>query len=60
MFLRSVIASSDVKDAHLLFHILDEVICRWVCQIIIHGIINNASNYVSTSKMFKEEHPTIL
>jgi hypothetical protein len=60
MFLRSVNSSSDVKNAHLLFHLLDEVMWRWVCQIIVHVIIDNASNYVSTSKMFEEKHPTIF
>ena len=60
MFLRSMNAFGDVKDAHLLFHLLDEVMSRWVCQIIVHVIIDNASNYVYTSKMFEEKHLTIF
>ena len=48
MFLKSVDASDQVKDAQLLFHLLDEVVEEVGVQNVVQVIIDNAFNYVAT------------
>ena len=59
MFLKSVDASDQVKDAQLLFHLLDEVVVEVGIQNVVQVITNNASNYVAAGRMLEEKHPTI-
>jgi hypothetical protein len=47
MFLRPLYASSDAKDAQLLFLLFDEVVVEVGVHNVVHGIIDNASNYVA-------------
>jgi hypothetical protein len=46
MFLRLVDASDRVKDANLLFELLDEVVMEVEVANVVQVIIDNASNYV--------------
>ena len=59
MFLKSVDASDQVKDAQLLFRLLDEVIEEVGVQNVVQVITDNASNYVAAGRMLEEKHPTI-
>jgi hypothetical protein len=59
MFLKSVDASDEVKDAQLLFRLLDEVVVEVGVENVVQVITNNASNYVAAGKMLEEKHPTI-
>ncbi|KAH9293466.1 hypothetical protein KI387_041331, partial [Taxus chinensis] len=46
MFLKSVDASDRVKDANLLFELLDEVVVEVGVENVVQIITDNASNYV--------------
>ena len=59
MFLKSVDASDQVKDAQLLFHLFDEVVMEVGVENVVQVITDNASNYVAVRKMLEEKHPTI-
>ena len=59
MFLKSVDASDQVKDAQLLFRLLDEVVEEVGVQNVVQVITDNASNYVAAGKLLEEKHPTI-
>lgn len=59
IFLKSVDASDQVKDAQLLFHLLDEVVEEVGVQNVVQVITDNASNYVATGRLLEEKHPTI-
>ena len=59
MFLRSVNASDQVKDAHLLFFLLDDVVEEVGLQNVVQVIIDNVSNYVAAGRLLKNKHPTI-
>ena len=59
MFLRSVDASDQEKDAQPLFRLLDEVIEEVGAQNVVQIIADNASNYVVAGRMLEEKHPTI-
>jgi hypothetical protein len=59
MFLKSVDASDQVKDAHLLFRLLDEVVEEMGVQNVVKIITNNVSNYVVVGRMLEEKHRTI-
>ena len=60
MFLRLVDASDRVKDGHLLFQILDEVVQEVGVANVVQIITDNASNYVLVGKMLEEKHKTIF
>ena len=60
MFLRSDDASEKVKDAHLLFQLLDEVFEEVGLDNFVQIITDNASNYVLVCKMLEEKHKTIF
>ena len=60
MFLRSRDASDHVKDANLLFRLLDEVVEEVGETNVVQIITNNASNYVLVGKMLEEKHKTIF
>jgi hypothetical protein len=60
MFLRSVDASDRVKDANLLFELLDEVVMEVGVANVVQVITDNASNYVLAGKMLEEKHKTIF
>ena len=60
MFLRSVDASDKVKDATLLFELLDEIIQEVGEQNVVQVITDNASNYVLAGKMLESKYNTIF
>ena len=51
MFLRPVDASDQVKDAHLLFRLLDDIFEEVGVQNVVQVIIDNASNYVAARRL---------
>ena len=57
MFLRSVDAFDQVKDAQLLFHLLDGVVMEVGPKNVVQIITDNASNYVAAGRMLEEKHP---
>jgi hypothetical protein len=59
MFLKSVDASDQVKDANLLFRLLDEVVEEVGVQNVVQVITDNAANYVAAGKMLEQKHRTI-
>jgi hypothetical protein len=60
MFFRSVDASDRVKDANLLFELLDEVVMEVGVENVVQVITDNASNYVLAGKRLEEKHKTIF
>ena len=59
MFLKSVDASDQVKNAQLLFRLLDEIVMEVEAENVVQVITDNASNYVAAGNMLEEKHPTI-
>jgi hypothetical protein len=59
MFLKSVDAFNQVKDANLLFRLLDEVVEEVGVQNGVHVITDNAANYVAAGRMLEKKHRTI-
>jgi len=59
MFLKSIDASDQVKDAQLLFRLLNEVVMEVGVENVVQVITDNASNYVAAGKMLEEKCPTI-
>ena len=60
MFLKSFDASDRVKDAHLLFHLLDEVVEEVGVENVVQIITDNAFNYVLAGKLLEENHLAIF
>ena len=60
MLLKSVDASDTVKDAALLFELLDNIIQEVGEQHVVQVITNNASNYVLAEKMLETKYKTIF
>jgi hypothetical protein len=60
MFFKSFDASDKVKDANLLFQLLDEIVISVVETNVVQIIINNASNYVLAGKMLEAKYRTIF
>ena len=59
MFLKSVDASDQAKDAQLLVHLWDEVVEEVGVQNVVQVIIDNASNYVEVGRLLEEKHAPI-
>jgi hypothetical protein len=51
MFFKSIDASDKVKDANLLFQLLDEIVMSVGEANIVQIISDNASNYILAGKM---------
>jgi hypothetical protein len=60
MFLKSVDASDKMKDANLLFQLLDEIVISVVEENVVQIITHNASNYVLVGKMLEAKYMTIF
>ena len=54
MFLRSVDASDRMKDGHLLFQLLDEVVEEVGVANVVQIITDTSSNYVLAGKLLEE------
>jgi len=50
MFLKSIDASDQVKDAQLLFRLLDKVVMKVGVENVVQVITNNAFNYVAAER----------
>jgi hypothetical protein len=59
MFFKLVDASDQVKDANLLFYLLDEVVEEVGVQNVVQVITDNDANYVAARRMLEEKHRTI-
>eukprot|EP00253_Pinus_taeda_P023997 PITA_23997 len=60
MFMKSVDASSHIKDAKLLCNLLDVFILEVGAEHVVQVITDNAANYVVAGKMLMERHPTLF
>ena len=60
MFLKSIDASNKIKDGHLLFQLLDQVVEEVEVANVVQIITDNASNYVLGDKLLEEKHKTIF
>jgi hypothetical protein len=60
VFLKSVDASNEVKDAKLLCDILDAVVMEVGMGNVVQVITVNAINGILANKMLQERHHTIL
>eukprot|EP00253_Pinus_taeda_P036583 PITA_36583 len=60
MFMKSVDASSHIKDAKLLCDLLDVFILEVGAEHVVQVITDNAANYVAADKMLMERHPTLF
>jgi len=58
MFLKLIDAFDKVKDANLLFQLLDEIVMSVGEANVVQIIIDNASNYVLTGKMLETKYKT--
>eukprot|EP00253_Pinus_taeda_P008701 PITA_08701 len=56
MFMKSVDASSHIKDAKLLCDLLDVLILEVGAEHVVQVITDNAANYVIAGKMLMERH----
>ncbi|KAH9329477.1 hypothetical protein KI387_001585, partial [Taxus chinensis] len=59
MFLKSVDASDRVKDANLLFELLDEIVLEVGVENVVQIITDNASNYVLAAEIVKVAEPLV-
>jgi len=60
MFLKSVDASAQVKDAALLCDLLDGFIQEIGPQHVVQVITDNAANYVAAGRMLMSRYPTLF
>jgi hypothetical protein len=60
MFLKSVDASTHVKDATLLCDLLDGFIQEVGPQHVVQVITDNAANYVAVGRMLMSRYPTLF
>ena len=60
MFIKSVDASAQVKDAALLCQLLDEFIQEIGPQHVVQVVTDNAANYVAAGRMLMDRHPTLF
>eukprot|EP00253_Pinus_taeda_P023211 PITA_23211 len=60
MFMKSVDASSHIKDAKTLCDLLDVFILEVGAEHVVQIMTNNVANYVVASRMLMERHPTLF
>ena len=60
MFLKSIDASSHVKDAHLIFSFLADVVEEVGVANVVQAITDNAANYVAAGRLLSTKYPTIF
>ena len=60
MFLKSIDASTNVKDAHLVFSLLADVVEEVRVSNVMQVITNNAVNYVAAGRLLSAKYPTIF
>eukprot|EP00253_Pinus_taeda_P034061 PITA_34061 len=60
MFLKSIDASANVKDAHLIFSLLADVVEDFGVANVVQVIMDNAANYVVAGRLLCAKYPTIF
>eukprot|EP00253_Pinus_taeda_P014402 PITA_14402 len=60
MFMKSIDASSHIKDAKTLCDLLDVFILEVDAKHVVQVITNNNANYVVAGRMLMERHPTLF
>ena len=60
MFLKSIDASPNVKDAHLIFTLLADVVEEVGVTNVVQVITDNAANYVAVGRLLCGKYPTIF
>eukprot|EP00253_Pinus_taeda_P014819 PITA_14819 len=60
MFLKSINASANVKDAHLSFSLFVDVVEEVGVANVVQVITNNAANYVAVGRLLSTKYPTIF
>lgn len=60
MFIKSVDASHQIKDARTLCDLLDVFILEVGEQHVVQVITDNAANYVAVGRMLMDRHPTLF
>ena len=57
MFIKSIDASHQVKEATLLCELMDGIIQEIGFHNVVQIIIDNAANYVAAGRLLMERHP---
>jgi len=60
MFIKSVDASAQIKNARTLCDLLDVFILEVGAENVVQVITNNATNYVAAGRMLMDRHPTLF
>jgi len=60
MFIKSVDASAQFKDARTLCDLLDVFILEVGVENVVQVITDNAANYVAAGRMLMDRHPTLF
>ncbi|XP_057856023.2 uncharacterized protein LOC131065524 [Cryptomeria japonica] len=60
VFLKSIDASNEVKNAETLCNMLDEVVMDVGVQNVIQVVTDNAAAYVAVGKLLMARHPTLF
>eukprot|EP00253_Pinus_taeda_P010825 PITA_10825 len=60
MFMKSIDASAQIKDAHLLCELLDTFIQEVDPQNVVQVITGNAANYVVVGRLLMERYPNLF
>eukprot|EP00253_Pinus_taeda_P012588 PITA_12588 len=60
MFLKSIDASTNVKDAHFIFTLFADVVEEVGIANVVQIIIDNAANYVAVGRLLCAKYPTIF
>eukprot|EP00253_Pinus_taeda_P012389 PITA_12389 len=60
MFIKSVHASAQIKDARTLCDLLDVFILEVGAENVVQVITDNAANYVVADRMLMDRHPTLF
>eukprot|EP00253_Pinus_taeda_P034955 PITA_34955 len=60
MFIKSVDASAQIKDARTLCDLLDVFILEMGAENVVQVITDNVANYVAVGRMLMDRHPTLF
>ena len=60
LFLKSIDASSHVKDAHLIFSLLADVVEEIGVANVVQVVTDNAANYVAAESLLSAKYRTIF
>eukprot|EP00253_Pinus_taeda_P001574 PITA_01574 len=60
MFIKSIDASAQIKDARILCDLLDVFILEVGAENVVQVITDNAANYVAADRMLMDRYPTLF